>query len=468
MKNRLTTNPFTSKMGRFMTVIILTLAMLMMLFSGCTAGGTTSGSKTLMVYVLNMNPKRWLECDVWGFNFPGFQKEHEGIDIVTEEFTSIEALETQLLRELSNGGGPDVILYSWQNTFDIYKLAADGLFVDLNIYLKEDDTFQRGDYTESLLDAGVTGGAQYLMPVGYTIPVILTSEEKLADAGVTYTGEALSGRELLRLVESEGERLADDEKHFSFIDLQQGNSGMTFFDYSGLISLDYETRTASADPDAFYELMQLYVPFSNELNRSLNALTKNGPGSGFKISTEELLEKGTIFHATFNPLQEMLYNAFTIEFSLNEMPVLQMQSSFESAGSYCVDPLIAAINRNSAEPEAAYALIRYLMDHTVQQGADGIAPGSYLSVNKSVSTAYLQNVLHTLNPSDNSAWDAVSQQFETVFNAFLNSELRFSPLSTLRNIVSIRPCLEAAAESRAAFDAAFDVMLADFEAYLNE
>ena len=112
MKNRLTTNPFTSKMGRFMTVIILTLAMLMMLFSGCAAGGTTSGSKTLMVYVLNMNPKRWLECDVWGFNFPGFQKEHEGIDIVTEEFTSIEALETQLLRELSNGGGPDVILYS--------------------------------------------------------------------------------------------------------------------------------------------------------------------------------------------------------------------------------------------------------------------------------------------------------------------------------------------------------------------
>lgn len=455
-------------MKRRLTAMILGLAMLTAFFTGCTAKHIGSEPKELTAYVLNMKPKRWMECDVWSFNFRDFQQEHDDINIVTEEFSSMEALETQLLQELPNGGGPDLVLYSWQNSFDILKLAADGLLVDLNTYLKEDDNFQRGNYMESLLDSGVVSGGQYLMPVGYTIPVLLASEEKLTDAGITYIGESFSGRELLQLVESERERLRDDDDRFAFIDFQQGNSGMTFLDYSGLVGLDYEIRTASVDPDAFYELMQLYAPFSDELNRSLNALTKNGPGTGFTETTEKLLEKGTIFHTTFSPIEETIYNAFSIEVNLDETPVLQMQPSFTSADAYCVDPLIAAINRNSAEPEAAYELIRYLMDHTVQQGADGVAPGSYLSVNKSVSTAYLQSLLQTLNPGDNPAWEAIGQQFEDTFNAFLNSEVSFSTLSVLRNKVSFKPCLEAASESREKFDAALDVLLADIETYLND
>ena len=452
-----------------LTATFLAFILLMALFSGCAAGRTASEPKTLTVYVLNANPKRWIECDVWSYNFPDFEKEHEEIDIVTVEFSNMEELEAQLLQELSNGGGPDLVLYSWQNTFDINKLAANGLFMDLNTYLKDDDTYYREAYMESLLDSGVIDGGQYLMPVGYMLPILLTSEEKLLEAGATYTGEVFSGRGLLQMIESEGMRLAGDDEHFSFIDFQQGSSGMTFLDYSGIVNLDYENRTVSVDPDAFYELMQLYAPFSDELNRSLNNLTKNGPGTGFKLSAEKLLEKGTIFHATFSPLQEMLYNAFAIEVS-HEMPVLQMQPSFSSADSYYVDPLIAAVNRNSSEPEAAYELIRYLMDHAIQQGADGIVPGtgSYFSVNKSVSIASLQNVLHTLNPNDNSAWEAVSQQFEEVFNAFLDSEVRFDMLYVLRNKVSFKSCREAAVESRAAFDAALDALLADIEAYLNE
>ncbi len=453
-------------MWRKLSKVILAF-MLMVLFSGCVTGHMTSERKKLTVYVLDMSPNRWIECDVWSFNFPNFEQAHDDIEIVTVSFSTIEALEEQLLRELSNGGGPDVILYSWQNSFDIYKLAAAGLFVDLNTFLTEDATYHREDYIESLLDCGVIDGGQYLMPVGYTVPLLLTSQEKLADAGVAYTGEALSGRELLQLVVAESERLADVDDRFAFIDFQQGNAGMTFFEYSGLIHLDYETNTASVDSDEFYELMQNYTPFAGELNRSLYALTNNGPGTGYTVSAENLLEVGTVFHATFNPLQEILYHTSSMTFSLNETPVIQIQTSFHSADSYCVDPLIAAVNRNSAETEAAYMLVRYLMDHPVQQGKDGIVPGSYFSIHKDATIDSLHSFLQTLNPNDNSAWDTIGQQLEDIFNDFLNSKVVCCMPRALSNSIDFQPCLKAASESRAAFDATVDAMLAEVESYLN-
>lgn len=445
----------------FLAILVLTL-----LFSGCSLKMEGSGAKELTIYVLNLSPKRWIECDVWNFNFPEFEEAHDGIDIKTVEFSSMDDLEAQLLQELPSGGGPDVIFYSWQNNMNIYKLAADGLFVDLNTYLKNDDGFDRSAYMESLLDSGVFGGAQYLMPVGYMSPILLTSEEKLAAAGVTYAGKPYSGRELMQIIKSEGERLAEDDVHYAFVDFQQGNASSVFFDYSGVINLGSETREDSVDADTLFECMQLHSSFLDEFKRSLNALTKNGAATGLRYSAEELLGMGTFFHETFAPLKEMLQYAFTLQYVLGETPVLQMQPSFNSGDTYYVEPLLAAVNRNSAEPEAAYELIRYLMDHPVRQGADGIAPESYFSVNKSVSTAYLQSVFDTLNPTDSEAWQVVEEQFTGAFDKFLNGEVGFSIPLALTSAI-FRPCYEAANESREAFENALDASLLEIEAYLG-
>ncbi len=449
------------------TVLIFSVIFLSaVLLSGCSVRGRSPQKKELTVYVLDISPKRWIECDVWSFNFPEFKKEHEDIDIVTIAFSSIEELEKRLLQELSNGGGPDLVLYSWQNSFNIYKLAADGLFMDLNTYLKDDDTYHREAYMESLLDSGVIGGGQYLMPVGYMSPVLLTSEEKLTAAGVTYEGKPYSGRELMQIIKSEGERLAEDDTHYAFVDFQQGNASSVFFDYSGIINLDYETRAASVDSEYLFECMQLHSSFLGEFKRSLNALTKNGAGTGFRYSAEELLEMGTFFHETFAPLKEMLQYAFTLQYVLEETPVLQMQPSFDSEETYYVEPLLAAVNRNSAEPEAAYELIRYLMDHPVRQGTDGIAPESYFSINKCVSTAYLQSVFDTLNPTGSDAWQVVEDRFTGAFDKFLNGEVGFNIPPALTNAI-FRPCYEAANDSHEAFENALDASLLEIEAYLG-
>ncbi len=441
--------------------IFLLISFVFICFSGCAKLGATQ-SDVLTVYVLKDNPSSWSTCDTWRYTLAGFAEEYEDTVLEAVEFSTMAELEEQLLRELSEGGGPDLILYSWQNSLDIYKLARDGLLLDLNLYLEDDGSYSRSAYLESLLDSGNFDGAQYLMPICYPLPLFLTSEEKLAEAGVADPEQVLTSREVMQIITEQGEQHANDQENFGFIDFQFGNTKEAFFSSTGMFELDYSAGSVSVDREGFREMMELYLAASDEASRALENLSS---GYSFKLQVQDLVKRGTFFGAYFNSLQTILSPALVL--SAEETPIIEILPTFDQTDSYRVSTCFAAINRQAKNPDTAYEVIRYLMDHVIRHGADGVTPAEYQSINKSVALSQVERVYQSVvgqgTPSQEEFFDAFVARYE----AFLSGDVQnFAYPNALYE--RIAPCAQALRSNPDAFDEAFDTMMTDLDAYMME
>ena len=83
--------------------------------------------------------------------------------------------------EIPAGGGPDVLFaYSLP---DVYKTIETGIFEDLNPYMRNDPDFHDEDFYD-VLDVGLLNGVRGILPVEIKLPILQTTEEALADAGI--------------------------------------------------------------------------------------------------------------------------------------------------------------------------------------------------------------------------------------------------------------------------------------------
>ena len=92
-----------------------------------------------------------------------------------------EEFDTRIETEIPAGKGPDVLFaYSLP---DIYKTIETGIFEDLSPYMARDEEFRPEDYYD-VLDAGLLNGIRGFLPVEIDLPILQTTEEALADAGI--------------------------------------------------------------------------------------------------------------------------------------------------------------------------------------------------------------------------------------------------------------------------------------------
>ena len=82
---------------------------------------------------------------------------------------------------LMAGRGPDILSTLFMPDIDI--LARNGIFADLSDFYDDDAQTSEGLHP-FIMDAGVFGGKRHLFPLSYTVPMLLTTEEILAKAGI--------------------------------------------------------------------------------------------------------------------------------------------------------------------------------------------------------------------------------------------------------------------------------------------
>lgn len=114
--------------------------------------------------------------------------EHSDVEIDMKKYSDIKEMETQLVAAVSGGKSPDVVLLDERTSLDAGKMVQDGQFLDLAPYL---EAYTEEKYYTNILNAVKTGEHQYILPVGYAVPQLLTSEE----AGVYQEG--MDGREFM-------------------------------------------------------------------------------------------------------------------------------------------------------------------------------------------------------------------------------------------------------------------------------
>ncbi|MBQ3707836.1 MAG: extracellular solute-binding protein [Clostridia bacterium] len=94
--------------------------------------------------------------------------------------------ETRIQAEIPAGKGPDVLFGSSGSAevSDVYKIIEAGILEDLNPYMLNDPDFHKEDYYD-VLDVGLLNGVRGILPVEIKLPILLTTEEALADAGIS-------------------------------------------------------------------------------------------------------------------------------------------------------------------------------------------------------------------------------------------------------------------------------------------
>ncbi|MBQ8402139.1 MAG: carbohydrate ABC transporter substrate-binding protein [Clostridia bacterium] len=118
-----------------------------------------------------------------------FQKEHPDIPVNVEDHSGMAPEEYRVFLEasLADGTGPDVVLL-WNNgneTTDylpeMNRMMEEGLFLDVNTL--------GADFSEcnpKVMEIGRYDGAQYIVPLNYSLGFLYTTEERMAAAGVPY------------------------------------------------------------------------------------------------------------------------------------------------------------------------------------------------------------------------------------------------------------------------------------------
>ena len=117
-----------------------------------------------------------------------FKQQHPDVEVTTDfQAYSDNDMEeddffTRISAEIMSGSGPDIIISEF-GRMNANKMMRSGAFADLNEFLEADPEFDLSKYNANVLKAGQVEGKQYIMPLTYTIPLVLTTQEMLDKTG---------------------------------------------------------------------------------------------------------------------------------------------------------------------------------------------------------------------------------------------------------------------------------------------
>lgn len=192
----------------------------------------------------------------WTEAAENFEEDNKNSKVNIVSFKTIEELETRMSSEIMSGEGPDLVFWSYFNynsTLDMRRMAESGYFVDLNEYLDKDDSFNRADYYEPVLDCGKINGSQYSIPLWFSVPFVLANETAMDNSGLA-DKEKITMKDFLSAVDSEFDRLGEDGDKAGLGRVQYaGILGHVL--YSGLVDIDFDNKTVTADKEKVHELI---------------------------------------------------------------------------------------------------------------------------------------------------------------------------------------------------------------------
>ena len=117
-----------------------------------------------------------------------FKQQHPDVEVTTDfQAYSDNDMEeddffTRISAEIMSGSGPDIIISEF-GRMNANKMMRSGAFADLNEFLEADPEFDLSKYNANVLKGGQVEGKQYIMPLTYRLPLVLTTQELLDKTG---------------------------------------------------------------------------------------------------------------------------------------------------------------------------------------------------------------------------------------------------------------------------------------------
>jgi beta-lactamase regulating signal transducer with metallopeptidase domain len=175
-------------------------------------------------------------------------------------WSNYNAYTIQLATELIAGRGPDVLFTSHMPpNADLYKMADNGTFLDLNELIEQDEDFNLDDYVKAAIDGGIYKGKRYAIPVNYTLDSIIRSIPRNLNK-IGFDSSQLS--DVTSFMNEIMRTLPEAQKQPAFKVMKNNSLWWHYLHKSsGIKLIDYETGTILPDEDGLRQLAEAYKPY---------------------------------------------------------------------------------------------------------------------------------------------------------------------------------------------------------------
>ena len=272
-------------MKRYFTALLALL--LTTSFAGCAGDTTSDVSDSVGTSAGTEPPLESGELLIWYDTcskdymmglITEFQRKYPGIEVITEDYSDmiIPDYRTKLAGELMAGGGPDIVLSNHDNNNvvqNLTKLLQNGIFLDVNTL-----GVDFSDCNQAVLASGVYEGGQYMIPLNYSLGLMLTTEERIDTYNLVCDGDLLAFADSLKSIYDSGKYVFLDYFATDFLYRQ---NGMTLIDHANRDLMDDNDQKAIlhrlADaydglfPDIFEDGMSVSYMFYRNLNQYNNS-----------------------------------------------------------------------------------------------------------------------------------------------------------------------------------------------------
>ncbi len=97
------------------------------------------------------------------------------------DIESSQAYYTKLASEIMGGKGPDLFVVN-DSFWNVEKMMRQDIFADMQPYF-DADAFDWEPYNTAVMEAGVWEGKRYVIPLTYSIPVLITTQKAIDETG---------------------------------------------------------------------------------------------------------------------------------------------------------------------------------------------------------------------------------------------------------------------------------------------
>ena len=304
-----------------------------------------STSKTLTVYYSNE--------PFYSETINHFTLTNSDIEVNALKFDNATVMDSQITTEFAAGKGPDVILLNSNDTsLDIFKMASNGAFLDLGKYISE--AKNKDKYFSGLFECGVFDSKQYLMPLGFDMATLYTSEEMLEKQNIILKDE-YSFEDIKNSITENIEKLKNDNDkatiYFSQIsDLPQGP--MIWMEMAGIKIIDLENKKISVTKDQLKYFADFAKSVNEEKNKAYNIINKNKTDFAGAFTNITFIARSDFF------LSGVAYYRYHFREKIDQTYKLITIPKFDDPNSHIGQVwLYGAINSNTKNPDNAYALL---------------------------------------------------------------------------------------------------------------
>lgn len=281
--------------------------------------------------------------------------------------------------EIMAGRGPDIFFVS-SDINDIPKAMKAGAFADLTPYFQEDPNWNPSDFNETIFNSGQYQGKQYLVPLDYFFPLILTTEEIIKETGFRMencTDYFSTGDEIVRTLSRYGETAPDFHPETAFDRL---HTPYYWPNWSGILQMDYTdctVRMPEEDVRHVYEQLQELRPYLYNQRDSFQPLSSTP-------LFQRMLDREVLFSEFLQSIRADCSRQIPALIGAGETPVLLPYRNVDG-GITALSVNYVAVNQNCADMEQAYRFVKLLLSEEFALTPKGTPEGDWLLRNIPVS-----------------------------------------------------------------------------------